>query len=96
MLEELNSIIEKIKLKISDDSDMVWTGYNTAKELRDEIDLYINQFNGGDLNCLEELSKYFLPTSTFQEHSISNGWPDEYLKLAEAFDKIYYSIKGKA
>ena len=96
MLEELISILEKTKLKISDDSDMVWTGYNGAKELRAEIDLYINQIKGGDLNGLEELSKYFLPTSTFQEHSISNGWADEYLRLAEGFDKIYYSLKDKA
>ena len=75
---------------------MVWTGYNTAKELRDEIDLYVNQIKRGDLKGLEELSKYFLPTATFQEHSVSNGWPDEYLRLAEDFDKIYNSLKGKA
>ena len=95
MREELNLILEKIKLKIADDSNMVWTGYDSAKELRDEIDVYINQIKNGDLNGLADLNTYFLPTSTFQEHSISNGWPDEYLRLAEEFDKIYHSLKGK-
>lgn len=95
MINELFSIMESAKEKISDDSDVVWTGYNTARELRDEIDLYVNQIKSGNFNGLEELYKHFFPTCTFQEHSISNGWMDEYINLAERFDKIYYAFKNR-
>jgi len=39
------------------------------------------------------LNMLFAPTGTFQEHSISNGWSNEYLALAEKFDKIYDALK---
>lgn len=89
MNQELIDIINKVKDKISDDSDMVWTHYDTAKELRDELEFYMHEVRNGDMSSLEKIKLLFLPTATFQEHSISNGWPDEYLALAEKFDNLY-------
>lgn len=83
------SILEQVKEHITDDSDMVWTGYNSAKELRDELDTYIQQLTENDTACLEKLHGHFLPTSNFQEHSLSNGWADAYLRLVEQFDANY-------
>jgi hypothetical protein len=34
----------------------------------------------------------FLPTSTYQEISISNGWGDNYIKLSSEFDKLYEKL----
>ena len=45
-----------------------------------------------DFDTLDKLNMEFAPTSTFQEISLSNGWADEYIKLAEQFDKLYVNI----
>lgn len=93
MINDLVKIIGQIKNKISDTSDVIWTKYETAKEFRDDLDGYITRLKVNDKSCLEELKVLFAPTGSFQEHSISNGWSDEYLMLAEEFDKIYYQLK---
>jgi hypothetical protein len=93
MIDEIISIIEFIKSKIPDGSNMGWTPYNSPKELRDELDSYIVQLEANNKGCLDELYSHFLPTCTFQDISIPNGWPDEYLIIAERFDKLYYAIK---
>jgi hypothetical protein len=89
MKQELIEIINKVKDKISEDSNMVWTHYDTPKELRDELESYTQGLRNGDMSSLEKIKVLFLPTATLQEHSISNGWPDEYLALAEKFDNLY-------
>src|SRR6266487_3254055 len=89
MTKDLIDIIEKVKRRITDNSDMVWTSYDNAKELRNELETYIEELQTGDLSCLEKLKTLFLPTATLQEHSISNGWTDEYMRLSENFDRLY-------
>ena len=93
--EELIDILEQVKERFTDNSDMVWTTYNTASEVRNELSLYIKQLYQGDKSCLETLQLHFLVASTFQEHSMQNGWSDEYMKLADKFDKIYAREKHK-
>ena len=96
MTQDLISLIEKVKEKITDNSAIIWTGYNSAKELRDELESYIEQLKSGDTSSIEELHTHFLPTSTFQEHSISNGWADEYIRLSEKFDSLYATINSSS
>ena len=93
MIDEIIKIIEIVKSKIHDGSNMGFTSYNSPKELRDELDSYISQLKTNDLSCLEELHSLFLPTCTFQDLSIRNDWDDEYITIAEKFDKVYYSLK---
>ena len=92
MINEVITIIELVKAKIHDGSNMGWTLYNNPKQLRDELDNYITRLKANDKSCLGELFKLFLPTSIFQDISIPNGWADEYLNLAERFDKVYYTM----
>ena len=94
MTQEIIEILKVIKAKFTDESDLLWTSYETAKELRDELDVYISQLNKGDKSCLDNLNMHFLPTSTFQEHSMQNGWTDEYMKLADKFDNVYAKMKN--
>ena len=47
----------------------------------------------GDLQVLEWMKVQFLPTVGFQEISLSNGWADEYLALADRFDGAYGRFK---
>ena len=94
MTRELIEILNKVKERFTDDSDLLWTSYETAKELRDELDVYMEQLSKGDKSCLENLNMHFLPTSTFQEHSLKNDWTNEYMKLSEKFDSIYIQMKN--
>ena len=93
MIDEIIKIIEIVKNKISDSSDVIWTRYESAKEFRDDLDGYITRLKANDKSCLEELNILFAPTGSLQEHSISNGWSKEFLRISEIFDKIYYSLK---
>ena len=95
MINEIIEIIELIKNKISDSSDLIWTRYKSSKEFRDDLDGYILRLKANDNSCLEELNILFAPTGSFQEHSISNGWADEYLAFAERFEEIYAALKRK-
>lgn len=88
MTPELIAILEAVKARITDDSDLMWTSFETAKELRDELDIATNQLKDGDYSCLDKLEVYFAPACTFQDHSLQNGWHEEYMKLAEEFDQI--------
>ena len=94
MMQDLIDIVKRIKEKFTDDSDLLWTSYSSAKELRDELDIYIDQLSKGDKSCLESLNMHFLPTSTFQEHSLQNDWTKEYMKLSTKFDSIYAKTKN--
>lgn len=89
MIKEITEILLKIRDKITDDSDLIWTSFETAEELRKEIDRFILRLNQGNKYVLKDIYVHFLPTSTFQEHSMQNGWMEAYLKLAERFDEIY-------
>ena len=51
MLQELIDILNKVRERFTDDSDLLWTSYETAKELRDELEVYIEQLGKGDKSC---------------------------------------------
>ena len=93
LIDELIDILEKVQANITDESDMVWTQYNTPKELWDELDTYIRELKDGSTMGIKRIYMLFLPTATLQEHSMSNGWADEYLKLSERFDELYSNDK---
>lgn len=90
-INEIINILLAVKEKITDDSDLMWTHYETALELRKEIEDCILQLKENDKNILSNIKIYFAPTGTFQEHSIQNGWSKEYLQLASKFDSIIES-----
>ena len=87
--KELINILEEIKKEITDDSDLLWTSYKTPDELRVEIDSFIFRSHQKDITVLKDIYIHFLPTSTFQEHAIQNGWSKKYMLLSDKFDKIY-------
>ena len=92
-IQELIDIITTIRNKINDTTDVVWTKYENANDLQMEIDKVLNDFIKGDMSMLDKFYYWFLPTSTFQEISISNGWINEYIVLSNKFDKLYDKLK---
>ncbi|WP_411768566.1 hypothetical protein [Winogradskyella sp. A3E31] len=87
-------IIKNVRSRITDHTDVAWTKYNDAKELKEELDSDIKELEGGNLKLLEKYKIYFLPTGTFQEISIPNGWAEDFVKLANSFDQMYELIKS--
>lgn len=68
---------------------MMYSTYNTADELFTELDTIAENLKRGEMQWMNNVNLHFLPTSTFQEHSIQNGWGDEYVAIAERFDRLY-------
>lgn len=94
-IEALIELLKCVKTHISIDSDLLWTSYVNAFELRQEIDLIIEKLRLGDPSGLKETFAHFAPSSTFQLHSLMNNWSDVYLKLAVEFDRIYNNTNEK-
>lgn len=95
-ISEIISIIKETRNHINDSTDVIWTNYKNAQELQNEMDNDIQDLENGKLISLEKYKMYFLPTATFQEISIANGWSEEYMKLAEKFDELYEKTKRHA
>jgi len=98
MTKETTRLIEmlkQIKSRTGKDADTSWSTYDDPQEVREELDEYISKLTEGNEEVMDTLNLLFAPTSTFQELSIANNWSDEYLAMAEEFDKIYEKIKKK-
>ena len=93
--KEILEIMANIKSRINDETDTVWAGFDNAEILTKELDSDQKQIELLDFDTLEKIMVEFLPTSTYQELAMSNGWSDEYLKIAEKFDSIHKRIKEK-
>ncbi|WP_343636128.1 hypothetical protein [Fluviicola sp.] len=91
--EILLQILEIIKSTINPETELIFSYFESVEKLIRELDELSEAVKNGNLESLEELSMHFAPTSSFQELSIQNGWSDEYLKLAESFDRIYSNYK---
>jgi hypothetical protein len=92
-IQSMVDIIQIIRTNITNETDVIWAGYNDPKELQDEIEKELNELRNGNLEMMEKFKLRFLPTATFQELSLSNGWGDEFIILANRFDKLYDSVK---
>jgi len=93
-LSNLIILIEKIKDLIKQQgTNVLWTHYNSEEEVIDELGRHIMLLHKGDFSKINTLILLFSPTSDLQELSISNGWGNQYLEIAEKFDKIINEIK---
>jgi len=81
-------ILLTIRDKITDDTDVIWTYFETPAECRAVIEQCLTDLVEGDNKAINELDILFMPTGTVQEHSMANGWRKEYLKLANQFDRL--------
>ncbi|MGC4102869.1 hypothetical protein [Ferruginibacter sp.] len=95
LFKEAAAILTAVKFHARDDTNFDWVYYETAQDMRNEIDQYIASFEKGSREYLDEVNMHFLPTAAYQEHSIANDWVAEYYVLAERFDKIYAALKSK-
>ena len=80
---------------MNDTTDINWTSYESVTEIIEELNGYIKLLKANDYKVLEKIKYQFLPTCTFQELSVTNGWGKEFLELANRFDILYEKIATK-
>jgi hypothetical protein len=68
------------------DNDYSWSSWESAKDALEEIDGLIADLRNGPIPDFDDVRVLFLPTGPIQEVSLSSGWGDEFLKLAERAD----------
>ncbi len=89
---ETIEILNNIKARINSETDIVWTRFDSVEELMALLNNYIACINSSDTKVYKDLKYEFLPTASFQELSISNGWSKEFMDIAEQYDEIYLKI----
>jgi len=93
-IQVIIEIIKNINSRLTDQTDLTWTKYNRAYELKSELEKDIKELNNGNLEILEKLNLNFAPTGTFQEIAIPNGWGEDFILMANDFDQLYEKIKA--
>lgn len=93
--QKIIEILVAIKNTVDSKTDVVWTKFDSSDELISDLDKKINRLQSSDYDTLADVYLMFLPTGTYQELSISNGWADNYIVLSEQFDYYYKIIKSK-
>ena len=95
--QKVVEIIKKIQGFTTPESDTIWAGFDNIEELTNELSENIEKLEFCDFETLEKLKGDFLPTCTYQELSLPNGWGDEYIGFASEFDNLYeIIIRNKA
>lgn len=74
------------------DNDFAWSSWNGAEDALAEIDSLISRLELGDLPPRLDLEVLFAVTGPIQEVSLSSGWGNEFLKLADRFDAAVVPI----
>lgn len=93
--QEIGKILETIKSYTTSETDTVWAGYDSGEAFLIDLNNDIERIKSIDFETLAKLEMEFGPTSTYQEISLLNGWGNEFLILAEQFDKLYGIITKK-
>jgi hypothetical protein len=67
-------------------NDFAWSSWDAASDALREMDDLISRIESGALPSHLDLEVLFAPTGPIQEVSVSSGWGEEFLGLADRFD----------
>lgn len=81
----LESAIELISIP---DNDFCWSSWNGEQEAKQEMQSLTSIIRNGTLPDRIIVSVLFAPTGPLQEISLSSGWSDTFLKVAEKYDEL--------
>jgi hypothetical protein len=82
--EVLRSAIELLSLP---DNEFAWSSWRDKGAAIAEIEGILALVEAGELPERSSVSVLFAPTGPIQEVSISSGWGEAFLKLAERYDR---------
>jgi len=93
-LRKLIGILEEARVLIArEGNDFSWSSWRDQDHAISEIDSIIEELKNGSV---PEIRVLFAPTGPIQEVSISSGWGNEFLKLAERFDIEYAIVRNRS
>ena len=93
-LQKLISILKETKILLAlDGNDFSWSSWIDQNQALSEIDSIITKLENG---LVPDIAVLFAPTGPIQEVSLSSGWGNEFLKLAERFDKEYAIVRNRS
>jgi hypothetical protein len=91
---ELVAILAEARAMLSrPGNDFTWSGWDDAAHALYELDTLIAALSARERPRPVDLELLFSPTGPIQEVSLSSGWADQFLALAQRFDlelgKVY-------
>lgn len=90
--QKVADILRQIKELTSYETNTAWAGLDSAAIFLEELNQDIEHIETCNFQTLEKVKVEFLPTCTYQELSVSNGWGERYIKLSSEFDKLYEKL----
>ena len=91
-MTKLNLVFEELRELVRlPSNDFSWSSWNDQDDAIDEIDAVLSALRSGELPNPSSLKVLFAPTGPAQELSLSSGWSNEFLALAEKFDEAIAS-----
>jgi hypothetical protein len=83
----LASVLEEARgLLAAAENDFSWSSWRDQHDALDEIDALLSELRSGILPSALTLHVLFAPTGPIQEVSLSSGWGDVFIELAQRFD----------
>lgn len=73
-----------------------WSSWEDAHQAIGELNELITSLESGETPERLDLTVLFAPTGPIQEVSLSSGWADDFLTLAERFDTVTENFYGHA
>ncbi|NJM24754.1 MAG: hypothetical protein HC859_03790 [Bacteroidia bacterium] len=93
-LQEAVDILIAMRDKIADDANLTWSYYESADQLRRELDDCIDGVRRSDKEHISGLGLYFYPACDMQTISIDNGWSGDYIEFASRYDQLEPALSG--
>ncbi len=85
LVHVLESAIELVQIP---DNDFCWSYWEDSDEATKEITKLLNMAKSYTLPERVEVGVLFAPTGALQEVSLSSGWAEPFLKVAEKYDQV--------
>jgi hypothetical protein len=86
-MEDLLAVFVRAREALSHpDNDFAWSSWRDADDALREIDGIIAKLRSGTLPDKLQMQVLFAPTGPIQEVSLSSGWAQGFVELAEDFD----------
>jgi hypothetical protein len=70
------------------ENDFDWSSWDGVEAALEEIDGLLATLRAGDMQNTLTMHALFAPTGPVQEVSLSSGWGNRFLELAERFDEV--------
>jgi hypothetical protein len=86
-LRTLHSVLEDARVLLAAaENDFTWSSWQDRDDALHEIDALLADLRSGTLPSTLALDVLFAPTGPMQEVSLSSGWGDAFIALADRFD----------